>query len=112
MGKWVHRLSEIDPEGKTAHCAFCGPVGLREYASGRLVCENARRLSAADRYRARRALEVGGSELLAELCYRAGMPQGDLRYQSGVPAAPAAFRKLRPGQIKWLVELVQGVIES
>ena len=26
---WVHRLSDIDTEARTAVCANCGPVGIR-----------------------------------------------------------------------------------
>lgn len=29
MGKWVHRLSEIDENARTALCASCGPVTIR-----------------------------------------------------------------------------------
>lgn len=28
MGKWVHRLTDIDPEGLTGTCAECGEVGI------------------------------------------------------------------------------------
>jgi hypothetical protein len=31
MGKWVHRLSKIDPIARTATCAHCGPVKLKPY---------------------------------------------------------------------------------
>lgn len=29
MGKWIHRLSEVDRDAKTATCAACGPVGIK-----------------------------------------------------------------------------------
>ena len=29
MGKWVHRLSSIDPETQTAVCANCGRVSVK-----------------------------------------------------------------------------------
>lgn len=28
MGKWIHRLSNVDLEAKTANCSNCGPVAL------------------------------------------------------------------------------------
>jgi hypothetical protein len=31
MGKWVHRLTDIDAERRTATCAHCGPVRLKPY---------------------------------------------------------------------------------
>jgi hypothetical protein len=30
MGKWVHRLSEIDEDARTAVCANCGPTRIRK----------------------------------------------------------------------------------
>lgn len=30
MGKWLHRLSEINAEKRTAVCSFCGPVKVKK----------------------------------------------------------------------------------
>lgn len=40
MGKWVHRLSDKDLEAKTATCANCGPVDLKQIGHGNFRCEN------------------------------------------------------------------------
>jgi hypothetical protein len=40
MGKWVHRLSDKDFEMKTAICAHCGPVELKQVGQGNYRCEN------------------------------------------------------------------------
>ena len=29
MGKWIHRLSNIDEQNKTAYCAHCGKVNIK-----------------------------------------------------------------------------------
>ena len=67
MGKWVHRLSDVDKSALTAVCSTCGPVGvyrsgngvrcrttklalaLTRYHSGDYGALNARRKLAADR---------------------------------------------------------------
>lgn len=35
MGKWVHKLSEIDEETRTGICANCGPVRVKSAGRGR-----------------------------------------------------------------------------
>ena len=35
MGKWVHRLTEVDLENKTAVCAVDGPVEIRVHGKAR-----------------------------------------------------------------------------
>jgi hypothetical protein len=34
MGKWLHRLSEINEELRTAICSSCGPVHIRRKGNG------------------------------------------------------------------------------
>lgn len=43
MGKWVHRLSEINEGERTAVCMNCGPVRLRYNSGHRPVCEVVKR---------------------------------------------------------------------
>lgn len=51
-GKWVHRLTEINEQERTAVCAECGPVTIRRQSGGvRWRCNEADR----DRYRYRKA---------------------------------------------------------
>lgn len=38
MGKWIHRLSEVNTEDKTAICAECGPVRIRRRSEGNWRC--------------------------------------------------------------------------
>lgn len=38
MGKWVHRLSDINEVTRTATCAACGPIGIRRKGSGLWRC--------------------------------------------------------------------------
>ncbi len=45
VGKWVHRLSNVDPEARSAWCEHCGPTiirakGLRKNGSIAWVCIN------------------------------------------------------------------------
>lgn len=35
MGKWVHRLSNIDPDKRTAECDNCGKVSIRRKSTGK-----------------------------------------------------------------------------
>lgn len=41
MGKWIHRLTNIDKERQTANCASCGDVKLKRYNADRFCCINA-----------------------------------------------------------------------
>ena len=41
MGKWVHRLSEIDPSSRTAICVACGPVTIRKKRENAWRCNRA-----------------------------------------------------------------------
>ncbi len=54
MGVWLHRISDIDAENKTATCENCGFVDVMFMTSGvgkkRWVCRKARR-SRAKKYR-------------------------------------------------------------
>lgn len=34
MGKWVHRLSEVNEEKRTAICSHCGLVGIKPKQDG------------------------------------------------------------------------------
>lgn len=43
MGKWIHKLSEIDAESKRAVCAECGPVDII-WKNPRWKCKIARKL--------------------------------------------------------------------
>ena len=38
MGAWVHRLTDIDPERRTATCAACGPVSIYKGGAGVWRC--------------------------------------------------------------------------
>lgn len=38
MGTWIHRLSNVDRDARTALCAECGPVMLTSNGTGRLRC--------------------------------------------------------------------------
>lgn len=40
MGKWIHKLSEVDRDAKTAFCAFCGPVKINIRSTGVARCAN------------------------------------------------------------------------
>lgn len=41
MGKWVHRLTNLNKIEKTAICASCGPVKVKQYNKNRFGCANA-----------------------------------------------------------------------
>ena len=44
MGKWIHRLSDINTEDQTALCAECGTVGIYKSPGGKnWVCRNKKR---------------------------------------------------------------------
>lgn len=53
MGKWVHRLAEVDIEKKSAVCANCGPTDIYLHDKGggrsRWHCGEARRARARER---------------------------------------------------------------
>lgn len=48
MKKWIHRLTEINTDNKTAICANCGPIDIRNKGTWR--CGNALRKIANDSY--------------------------------------------------------------
>jgi len=41
MGKWIHKLSDINEDSRTAVCAECGPVGVRKKSRTRWKCSRA-----------------------------------------------------------------------
>lgn len=42
MGKWVHRLSNLDIEARTAYCASCGPITVQRIREGKYGCARAK----------------------------------------------------------------------
>jgi hypothetical protein len=54
MGKWVHRLSNIDTQARTAICAECGPVHVRWKDKRRWRCLTAINLSSGSSARSKR----------------------------------------------------------
>lgn len=40
MGKWVHRLTNVDKTQQTGDCINCGPVRLKRYNADRFCCIN------------------------------------------------------------------------
>lgn len=42
MGKWIHRISNVDEGEMTATCSNCGPVGAYLQANGRWRCRKAK----------------------------------------------------------------------
>lgn len=41
MGKWIHRITNIDKARQTGDCTECGPVKLKRYNADRFCCSNA-----------------------------------------------------------------------
>ncbi len=51
MGKWIHRLTNIDVDNRTATCSNCGPVGIISNGIPSYKCELGyyqRRVNSAD----------------------------------------------------------------
>ena len=40
MGKWIHKLTNINKEERTGTCANCGTVKLKRYNENRYCCIN------------------------------------------------------------------------
>ncbi len=69
MGKWVHRLTEINEESRTGVCANCGPVRLKA-DKGRWRCRVAARMNRGNT--AAKIRRPHGLTLLEAAEYRAG----------------------------------------
>jgi len=43
MGRWIHRLTDVDLAARTAVCAACGPVTIVKKSASRWVCSTKER---------------------------------------------------------------------
>jgi hypothetical protein len=67
MGRWVHRISQIDADKRTALCSNCGWVRINRKGNGHWRCKVAERL-----HRGKKGRRRNLSALKSDTCDRCG----------------------------------------
>lgn len=69
--KWVHKLTNVDKENRTADCSNCGPVKLHLRGNGRLRCATfANQTRRVGRFREKYGIDITTTDVptACEIC--------------------------------------------